>query len=68
MIPQGEWNKLGVSGVGPVFSFFINDKFQTSVTYNGADAGKGTIGLVVNSDEPGKNIEVFFDDFTVREP
>jgi hypothetical protein len=68
MKPQGEWNKLGVSGVGPVFSFFINDKFQTSVTYNGADAGKGTIGLVVNSDEPGKNIEVFFDDFTVREP
>ena len=66
--PQGEWNKIAVIGVGPFFSFFINDKYQTSLTYNGADAGKGTIGLVVNSETPRKSIEVFFDDFNTREP
>jgi hypothetical protein len=68
MKPQGEWNKITVSAIESDFTFFINDKFQTSLTYKGADVVKGSIGLVVNSDVPRKTVEVLFDDLTIREP
>jgi hypothetical protein len=68
MKPQGEWNKLTVSAIGPELTFFLNDKFQTYLIYRGADAEKGSIGLVVHGEIPGKSIDVLFDNLTIREP
>lgn len=68
MKSQGEWNKISISAIGPELTFFINDKFQTYLIYESADAVKGSIGLVVGSEVPGKSIDVLFDDLTIREP
>jgi hypothetical protein len=68
MKSQGEWNKISISAIGPELTFFINDKFQTYLIYQSADAIKGSIGLVVSSEVPGKSVDVLFDDLTIREP
>ncbi len=66
--PNGQWNKLTVDAEGSVFTFFINDLFQSQLTYDSGSTAKGGIGVNVMVDNPRRSIDVQFSDFEVREP
>lgn len=66
--PNGEWNKLTVDAEGSVFTFFINDVFQSQLTYDSGSTAKGSIGVAVDVENPRRSIDVQFSDFEVREP
>ena len=66
--PNGEWNRLTVDAEGSVFTFFINDMFQSQLSYDSGSTAKGSIGVSVGVQNPRRGIDVQFSDFEVREP
>ncbi|MGA2110569.1 MAG: hypothetical protein ABSG98_00295 [Anaerolineales bacterium] len=68
LLPNGQWNKLTVDAEGSVFTFFVNDVFQTQLTYNSGSAAHGSIGVSVGVNSPHRSIDVQFSDYEVREP
>jgi hypothetical protein len=68
ILPAGQWNKLTVDAQGSLFTFFVNDVFQTQLTYNSGSTAKGSIGVSVGVGSPHRSIDVQFRDFEVREP
>jgi hypothetical protein len=68
LLPNGQWNKLTVDAEGSVFTFFINDVFQTQLTYTSGPTASGGIGVLVDVGNPRRSIDVRFSDFEIREP
>lgn len=68
LLPNGQWNKLTVNAEGSVFTFFINDVFQTQLTYDSGSTAKGSIGVSVDVANPRRSIDVQFSDYEIREP
>jgi len=66
--PNGEWNKLTVDAEGSVFTFFINDLFQSQLTYDSGSTAKGGIGVSVDVQNPRRSVDVQFSDYEIREP